>query len=316
MDFFDYLEFLWSKRKRIVLILFINALLIVVVTLIIPNKYTSSVKIMPPADNSFGGGALDRYAGIASMLGVNLGGSSKFGPVHFESIVKSAPVLKKIILTKYTTSKFPDKKVNLIDYYEITGDSPEEKLELCMDYLRTSVITLLVNPENFITTISVTTPEANLSKTMAEMTLNELQLFNRTTIQKETLDKRKFLKNRLIDVNDSLNLEENNLVAFMNSVNDPTVPRIQIILTKKQREIEILSSILIELKKQAEILKLQEFSDLAPLKILEYPYAPALKSFPKRALIIILYLIGVSIFIFAGYMFVFFRKEKQTIREK
>ncbi len=308
MDFFDYIEFLWSKRKRIALILFSNAVLIVVIALLLPNKYTSSAKIMPPAENSIGG-ALDRYSGIASMLGVNLGGSSKFGPAHFESIVKSRPLLEKIILRKYVTIKFPNKNVNLIDFFEIDGDSNEEKLELCMEYLRTNVITLLVNPENFITTLSATTREPKLSAEITKLALDELQKFNRKTIQKETLDKRTFLRKRLREISDSLRFEENGLVGFMNKVNDPTLPRIQVVLAKKQRGIEILSSILIELKKQAEILKLQEFSDLAPLKILEYPYPPALKSFPKRGMVSILYMIGIIIIIFAVYMMIFFRNK-------
>ncbi|HGY54384.1 MAG TPA: hypothetical protein ENK44_01655 [Caldithrix abyssi] len=310
MDFFDYIQFLWGKRKRIALILLVNAILIVVITLLLPNKYTARVKVLPPTDNSIGGG-LDRYASIASMLGVNLGGSTQFGPVMFESIIKSRKILEPIIYKNYKTLEYKNREINLIEYFDISGESDREKFEKCMEHMRNEIISVLVNPENFITTIGITTKEAQLSAKIAKLVLDNLQNFNLKIIQKEALDKRRFIKNRLGEITDSLKYSENKLVDFLNNVSDPTLPIVQVVLNKKQREIEILSSILIELRKQAEILKLQEFSDLKPLQILEYPYAPALKSFPKRAVISILYMLGISVIIFAIYMMIFFRKNYQ-----
>ncbi len=313
MDFFDYLLFLWGKRKRIAWILLINAVIIVTIVLLLPNKYTSSVKILPPSDNSLGGG-LDRYASIASMLGVNLGGSTQFGPIMYESILKSRKILEPIIREEYKTKR--NKSINLIDYFEVKGDNDGEKFENCLEYIRNEVMTVLVNPENYITTIDITTDDAVLSARIAEKILNLLQSFNLEIIKKEAIDKRKFLKLRLTEISDSLRLSEEKLVHYLNTVNDPTLPMVQIVLAKKQREIEILSSILIELRKQAEILKLQEFSDLKPLKILEYPSVSFLKSFPKRAIISVLYMIGVAIIIFSVYMVIFFHGISRGIREK
>ena len=135
-------------------------------------------------------------------------------------------------------------------------------------------------------------------------------------IKKEAVDKRKFLKLRLNEITDSLKYSEKELVSYLNNINDPTLPIVQVVLTKKQREIEILSSILIELRKQAEILKLQEFTDLQPLKILQNPYVPAIKSFPKRAIISVLYMMGVSIILFAVYMVIFYHEVSRSMKEK
>lgn len=315
MDFFDYLEFLWTKRKRIALILLVNAVLIVIISLLLPNKYTSSVKILPMSDNSINAG-LDRYASIASMLGVNLGGSTQFGPIMYESIIKARKILRPIIEKQYKTIRYSGRTVNLIDYFEPKGDNLDEKFENCMEYFKNEVLSVSVNPETYITTISVTTDDPQLSADIVETTLNMLQEFNMKIIQKETRDKRKFLRQRLFEISDSLKYSEANLVSYLNKINDPTLPIVQVVLTKKQREIEILSSILIELRKQAEILKLQEFTDLQPLKILQYPYVPALKSFPKRAIISILYMLGVSIILFAVYMIIFYHGLRRRVKGK
>ena len=308
MDIFDFINFLWQRRKQIALILLFNAIFIVLVVLILPKKYTSTAQILPPQGNAFGS-MISRYSSIASMLGVNVGVSEKFGPIHFESILKSRPILEQIILNQYETEKYPDKKVNLIQYFEVKGDTPQEKMEWCLDLMRNEIIAVRVNPENFITTLKVTTPEPQLSYAIANFLVNKLQKFNQKIIQKEALDKRNFLKKRLEEVRDSLNILEKSLINFLNQTVDITQPRIQVILNKKKRQIDIYSTLYMELRKQEELLRLQEFTELAPLKILEPPYIPALKSFPQRAIISILYMIGISVLLLAVYIVLFYKNK-------
>jgi len=291
MDIFDFTYFLWERRKRIGLILLFNAVFIVVVVLLLPKKYTSTVKILPPQENAIGS-MVSRYSSIASMLGVNVGVSEKFGPMHFESILKSRPILEKIILHQYNTKKFSNKPVNLMEYFDVKGDTPQEKMEWCLELMRNEIVTVRVNPENFITTLNITTPEPQLSYTIAKMLVNSLQEFNQKIIQKEALDKRNFLRGRLEEVKV-----------------DITQPRILVILNKKKRQLDMYSTLYMELRKQEELLRLQEFTELAPLKILEPPYIPALKSFPQRAIISILYMIGISVLLLAIYMVLFYKNK-------
>ncbi len=308
MDLFEFTSFLWQRKKQIVWVLIANAILIVIIVLVLPKKYTSYAKILPPSENTFGN-VISRYSSIASMLGVNLNVGSSFSPLHFESIIKSRPILEKIITFKYNTKAFPGKKVDLVEYFDVKGDTPEERMEWCLELMRNEVITVEVNPENFITTVKVTTPEPELSYVIVSKLVQALQDFNRNIIQKEALDKRHFLRKRLKEVGDSLRVMENQLIQYMNNVQDITLPEVQVRLNKEKRQIDILSAIYMELRKQEELLRLQEFTQLAPLKILEPPSVPALKSFPQRAIISILYMIGVSVLLLSFYLVKFYHQK-------
>lgn len=307
MDIFEFIQFLWKRRVRIAIILFIALIFIVITVLLLPKEYTATAVILPPSEEGIGGGLLSRYSSMASLIGVNVGGGN-VGPNLYQDIITSKKILEPIIEARYQTNKFPDKKVNLIDYFEIKEDNPRKSLEVCFLKVKNEVVSVGVNPETFVAMIRVTTREPKLSARIARKLVIALEDFNKNTIQREAVLQREFIQTRLNEINAGLKRAEDNLQSFLENVDDITTPKAQIEVNRLRRQIELQSAILIEMKKQQEIYKVKEFTDLASLKVLDEPTPPELRSFPKRKMIIILFMIGISFLIMSYYLIVFYRQ--------
>ncbi|WP_129595036.1 Wzz/FepE/Etk N-terminal domain-containing protein [Seramator thermalis] len=123
IDLKDLFIKIWTQRKLILVVTAIAIVIGLLVAFLSPVEYSASCTVVPQQTEKSG----SNLAGIASMMGVNLGSGMSgetLSPTVYPNIVKSAPYCSDIMQTKITTKK-SSVPITLYEYY--TKDEYRDK---------------------------------------------------------------------------------------------------------------------------------------------------------------------------------------------
>jgi uncharacterized protein involved in exopolysaccharide biosynthesis len=269
-------------------VVFLSFILSVVIAFFIMKKlYTSGVSILPSAASS-SQGLTGKFSSLANLAGVNLGGSTTRSPEMYQGILTSRRLLEQVIYHEYSYRNDKESFTgNLIEFLEITGKSKEEYIQKALKKMRDHVLVSNIDPENQILYITITLSNPEISSQVANYIIEVLERLVLDKLQMEIKEQNDYLKNRLTTLNDSLKIAEEELKFFLERHPDPTLPSFQVEQLRLRRKIEVQSAVFIELTKQQELLYVQNFINLSPLKILDRAFPPYRKSRPKRLFVTI-----------------------------
>ncbi len=184
-------------RRLIVLNILIITGFAVILSLVLPKRYTSTATLLPPLE-------ISGFRGISSMLGGgDLAGLGRMAGISgmattsdvFAVILNSPRVLGEVV-----------EKCGLLMLYET--ESFEEAVGRLREKTR-----IKVSPEGIIS-ISATAPNPELAAKIANALVEELDRFNQETIMTIGKRQRMFLEERLKEVETSLAEAENALREF------------------------------------------------------------------------------------------------------
>lgn len=116
IDLIEIVRKLWCKRKFIIKVTIVFAILGVLVALFSAKIYTAQCTIVPQTGGKSTGGSL---GGLAAMAGINLGGMESgelLSPKIYSKILNSVPFQKDLMQIRVRFQEF-DEPVRLIDYY-------------------------------------------------------------------------------------------------------------------------------------------------------------------------------------------------------
>ena len=287
-EWYNFFLYLLKHRKIniwIYIFLFISS--IVVVFFIMSLKYTAEVSVLPSASIS-NQGIGGKLGSIASLAGINLGSSSTRNPDMYRGILFSRKLLEEVIYHKYEFKKGDEEfKGNLIDFFELDGETKEEKVQKALKKMNDEVLVVNIDPDNLLMFVSITTENPVLSAQIANLMIEILDRIVIHQLQIEFKEQDDYLHNRISEFNDSLKISETDLKNFLERNPDPTLPDFQIRQLRLRRKIELQTAVYVELNKQLEILNVQNFVNLSPIKILDEAYPPYRKSRPKRIFVLI-----------------------------
>jgi capsule polysaccharide export protein KpsE/RkpR len=225
-------------------------------------------------------GKLGGLQEIASAAGI---GNQIVSPSQlYPDILASERVLQNVIYHKYRTESFPS-EVTLIQFYGYDDEDSVYNYEKCLKKLRGSLITIEVDRKTTIVTLKVTTTEKQLSADIANQITAELDYYQRNFRRTNASEQRKFLEQRLSEVNQDLTKSEEKLKDFREK-NRKVEQSPQLLLEQDRfaRDVELNSALFIELKKQYELAKLDEIKNTPIVQVLDVARAPAKKSGPPR----------------------------------
>ncbi|MCK4352405.1 hypothetical protein KAW65_03245 [candidate division WOR-3 bacterium] len=196
----DYIKVIVKWRKLIILNVLIITSLAVIISLIIPKKYTSTASLLPPlpGTEAFGvtgisgmTGALRGLSGLTGIPGISGGTTSDL----FAAILESRPVMDGVI-----------KDCNLRDIYKTkTIKATYEKLSKHTD--------IKVLPEEIVT-IATIAPSPKLAKHMVDSYIKNLDDLNKNLVMSIGKKNRIFLEGRLKEVKKNLEIIEDSLKRF------------------------------------------------------------------------------------------------------
>jgi uncharacterized protein involved in exopolysaccharide biosynthesis len=297
---YPFLEYL-IKNKKINIPIIIGATIIItlIIFFVIQLEYTSKVTILPTAAN-FSQGLTNQLGALGAIAGINIGSNSGQSQEMFIGILNSRRLLDKVSKNEYSYDENGEThKGNLIELFEVEGDSKREIEEQILKIMRENVFYMEIDPMNGILNLNVTTMNPFLSSSIANFSAFVLNEIVKTEVQKEFRQKLKYLNEKVSELEDGLKIAENDLKKFLETNTDPTTPEFQIEQLRLRRNLEIQTQLFIEFKKQLEIFIADNMVNLADIKILDTAYPPYRKSRPKRSLLLITF-VGLFGFIQIG----------------
>jgi len=280
---FDYEELfsvLWGSRKFIGMITASVTVVAIIISLLLPKSYRSTVVILPETNQS----KLSGLSNLASLAGVNVGTEVSLSRLY-PTIVTSEAVLKNVIYQKYRTKLFPD-SADLLKIWDISDKDPQLAYEAMLKSLRDGLEVSLDNKTSVLT-ISLLTQEPQLSADIINAVASELDLFVRTKRTTNASEQRKWIEERLKEVKVDLEKSENALKDFREN-NRRVSDSPQLLLEQERfiREVQINSTLYTELKRQYELAKIDEIKNIPIVNIMDSGRPAALKEKPKRGIIV------------------------------
>lgn len=273
-----YLQPVWAHRMKILLWSFIVALVTLGINLLLPNYYRATATLLPETEKSKLS-ALGQFADIAQLAGVNIPGSEIAR--LYPTIVTSESVLRSVITRKFKSDKFAD-SVDLIHYFELGSTSPERNMSTAIDVMRASLSASFDN-RNSVVTISLSMREPQLAADVLNALIGELDRFMRSKRVTSASEQVNWLDVRLKQVQTELGNAEISLKDFRERnrrVADS--PDLLMQQGRLMREVDIRNAIVVELKKQYELAKLEEIKNITIVNVLDPAIAPVKKDSPHR----------------------------------
>ncbi len=295
-DPWGLLAVLWKKKTRIALLIVAAAVISIIVSLLLPKSYLAATVILPETDK----GKLSAMGGLsdlASLAGVNVGSDGSLVKLY-PTIIRSEAVLKNVITKKYSTLEY-DQPVDLMEYWKVNGITAEEKFESALKALRDQLMILTDNKTSVIT-MTISSPEPQLSADILNEISSGLDLFIRNKRTTSAGEQRKFIEGRLVEVKSDLTAAENTLKEFREKNRQVVSPQLLLEQERLIRDVQINATLYTELRKQHELVKIEEVKNIPVINIMDPARPPARKDKPKRAVIVILSTAAAAIAVF-GY---------------
>ena len=243
-------------------------------------KYVSSATVLLPQQV---GSNMGGIAGIASQFGVNVPSGVKTdlsSPQLLPDLLRSRTFAENILDKTFYTRKF-DKKLSLLAILTHGNNSPlvgrDTLITRASNKLR-NILEFDLDLTSAISKLKVTTNEPIFSKELAEITLAELENLNRFYKSQTVNEKINFILNRIISVENDLELSEKILKEFNERNRQISSPSLQLELDRLTRLVEVQKGIYLTLKQQYELAKIEEVQEASIVQILDKPQVPLMPS--------------------------------------
>jgi uncharacterized protein involved in exopolysaccharide biosynthesis len=283
----EVLSAVWAHRTWIIIFVAATTIIAAGISLLIPPLYTAQTSILPELTKEKTLG-LAGLSSLAEATGLNLGEApvSKLYPM----IVKSERILRAAIYHKYSTLAYPQ-PVNLVEYWKISAKNENEEFDRALKILR-GRMDIVFDARLGTVTITVEMEEPQLAADVANEVTLEMDDYTRTKRNTNATLQREFIEKRMQEVQQGLEQSEQTLKDFRERnrrVSDS--PELMMQQERLERDVQINSTVFIELKKQFEIAKIEEIKNIPIINVLDSARAPVGKSYPRRRATVLVVLV-------------------------
>jgi uncharacterized protein involved in exopolysaccharide biosynthesis len=275
-------SYLWSvcclNRMKLIIIGVVVGGLSVVLVLALPNVYTATTTVLPASANSQNFNLISQIAGMA---GLNAGGAVESYLQLYPPIVRSRRVANKVFGMEYQGEQVSHKIAGL-HVNEIMSEVENERAYRGFVGSLSAQADLRLG----LFTLSYSNTDPEFAAFVVNELTKELDLVFREQSGSDARKRRQMLEARVTDVADSLGNAEDGLKLFR--VENQAIqmsPGLLLKAARLQRDVDINSSVLIELARQVELAKLEEWDSGMTLNVLDRANPPLIKSGPRRAII-------------------------------
>lgn len=267
-----------QKAKPIFSTAVAAAALTLVVNLLLPPTYSVNATLLPEAPRTTLPG-FDQISEVAQLAGMKVPGNevSRLYP----EILASESILRPVIERRYRSPRLAD-SVDLIAYFDLDEGTREEDMAEALIKLRRRM-SASFEAKTGVVRITLEMPEPGIAADVVNAAISELDLFMRVKQVSSASEQRKWIETRLKDVEQDLRRAEEALKSFREK-NRRVIDSPQLLLDQErlQRDIEMKSTIFIELKRQAELARIEEIKTIAIVNVLDPARPPAERSGPQR----------------------------------
>lgn len=283
------------KGRWIIVTVMVGINLIVLIKLLFfsPAYYSSTITILPESSENANPLSV-ASRGLFSITGATISTNNLY-----EEIIMSRKLMYRILERKFPLDKSKE-EVTLLSILDIGEPIFEKKIQKGYKLMTKELVDVSTNPKD-ITSVTVYSRQRKLAPLIAKALVEELDAFNRNTAMQKAKENRLFIEERLKDTEDSLIKAEEILKEFREkNKRIEKSPQLQLEIGRLQRELSVQSEVFLTLRKEYELVKIEEVKNLPMLRILDEPVIPFEKSRPMRTRemmisIIVSFVIGISL---------------------
>jgi uncharacterized protein involved in exopolysaccharide biosynthesis len=276
----DFLGIVWTSRRPIVLVSVIAAIVTLGAGFFLPRYYRADATLLPETEGSNLSG-ITQFADLAQLTGMipANGELSRLYP----AILESETVLTETLHKRFATEDSAD-SVQLITYFDLDEDSPEEEMEKALERMH-DLLETGYDSKTGIVSVTIEMPEPQLAAAVLNTIVAELDRFMRVKRVTGASEQLRWITSRLVQVEEELKGAEDSLRNFRDRnrrIEDS--PGLLLQQQRLIRRVEISSTTFIELKKQYELAKIEEIKNTSLVSVLDAARAPARPERPKKLL--------------------------------
>lgn len=213
----DYLYILMKWRKFIVVTCFTVAVIVTIMSLIVPHTYTAKATILPPSEENMGLGITSLLKNIPTIGGL-AGGMLQNDIYIYMAILNSRTVYESIV-----------NEFNLINVYktknmEETIKQLKDMLDVTLNDEGTLSISAAANTVWFPGKSNCDSARQKAAR-MTNFWLNQLDLLNQQLRNEKAVEYRKFIELRYLQNLDDLKIAEDALNEFQNEYGVVDIPQ-------------------------------------------------------------------------------------------
>lgn len=283
----DIILVLWKGRYAVISCTVIMTVLGILYALNAPEVFTTSSYFF--IKNGKGSGT-ENLSQLASLAGFSLRSSENIDPsIYIDQIIKDREFAERLYNRKWF---FKGDSLNLEQILKVKKDTTLEnwqhiyymaKIEAIRD---DDLLSIKKDAKTGVLTLISNISDPQLTYDLNKYTLDFISNYIRNSIQTQAKEKRLFIQERLKEVKDDLQIYENKLINFRERNLMSKSPQLLMEEARLSRQVTLDQEIYLQFQKQYELVKLEELDNQTLLQIVRNPDIPAIKSKPKRKVII------------------------------
>jgi len=319
IDFLSLLIVFWKNKFLILKTTLISMSIGVLISLVIPKKYTVETVMVPQISNSQD---LGKFSSLVAIAGINLNSfdnSNLLTPIVYPRILSSLPLQKELLDSKIFYNETRD-SITIFEYYLKNSQtflrklfsskkhnySADESIKLTQNTegiyissrkyenirkLLNNEIQLNLKDKEGILIMQVTMKDPYVAAQVANRAQRLLQKYITQYKIEKAQEQYNFCLQRLKEKKSEFESIQKELAFFRDRNININTATAKIQEDELQSKYNILYSVYMELSKQAEQLQLKVKEDTPILTIIEPIKVPTQKSKPDRVLIIVIFIL-------------------------
>lgn len=265
------LTLLLRHWKTLVLVPFAAAVLAVGGAIVLGRDHIAYSTIVPESSS----GNSPRFAGLAAQFGVSLApGGSGESAAFYAKLIRSRELLGELALTEYHLSAGRGKgeaiSGNLLDLYEVKGDSHEDRMKSVIEHLLRAV-SATVDRETSIITVATRARWPELAVQMNDRILTLVNEYNLERRQTTAAAEREFIEKRREQAQRELLEAEAELEEFLAQNRTFNSPQLRFENTRLQRRVDLRQQVFNSLAQAYEQARIDEVRNTPVITVLERP---------------------------------------------
>ncbi len=255
-------------------------------TLIVPPVYRAKASFVANTSSASklpGGGSTSGVGGLISQLGGSLGGDPSESPNFYIQLFGSRELLTRLAQSRFPNPRTdaPNDSAMLIDILRIKKRDPALRMELALKKLTKAIAAGFDVKTNLVSlTVDMQWPE--LASQVANRLVQEVTDFNRETRVSRAKSKRLFLQAR----HDSAQMllrsgEDRQRFFYEQNRGLLTSPGLRAEEARIRREVDLASSLYLNLQSQLELARLDEINDAALITVIDSAIPPRKAQWPR-----------------------------------
>tara|TARA_Y100000996_G_C22551717_1_gene653940 strand:- start:1752 stop:2702 length:951 start_codon:yes stop_codon:yes gene_type:complete len=268
--------------------IFLSFILSIIIYFITPREFVSRASVLPSQSDS---NNLSAMASLASQFGYNMNQSNNplTDPNVIKEIAKNDNVSSKILNHIFTSKAGESKEIFYYLYPNKDLNNPLD-FESGKKHLNRKVINVYQDIESSIIHFKVTTASPDLSYEICNLVFKDTIAKINSLNSSNNSQKLSFLRERNDLLKLDLSQKQDALKEFQEKNISSKSPALQLEISKLITEIEIIKNIYMVLRGEEETLAVEVNNNNNGIFLINEPYLPIARSYPKTRNLIFIFL--------------------------